>query len=160
LETSIDLTVIPSLALRYPAMTHGGIIYIYIYIRFHDSALCEAVQPGTRLVQCRRLCQGNRYLVSPFGVAFRGTDCVRKARDGCIKILLVAYDAVWFSRCQGCGGKRHLNFQSRRDIGYGSSASFPSVHNMKIHVVTSRNILNFIAAKFIKKMSRSGLDQD
>jgi hypothetical protein len=31
---------------------------------------------------------------------------------------------------------------------------------MKIRVVTSRNIVNFVAAKFIEKIFRSGLDQD
>ena len=84
--------------------------------RFHDSALCKEVQPSTRLFQWRSLCHGHRYTVSPFGVAFRGTDCIRKARDGCIKIRLVAYDAVWFPSCQGCGGERYLHFQGRRTL--------------------------------------------
>jgi hypothetical protein len=113
-------------------------------ICFHDSALCKAVQPSTLLVQLRSLCHGHHYTISPFGVAFRGTDCIRKARDGCIKIRLVAYtyNAVWFSSCQGCGGKRYLHFQDRRDIENGTSTLFPSVDNFQIRVVTSRKIVN------------------
>jgi hypothetical protein len=117
--------------------------YVFLF-RFQDSALCKAVQPSTPLVRWHSLCHGHRYTVSPFGVAFHGTDCIRKARDGFIKILLVAYDAEWFSSCQDCSGKRYLHFQDRRDIENGSNALFPSVDSFKIRAVTSRKVVNLL----------------
>jgi hypothetical protein len=129
---------------RFTAAQYDSRRKCVFLFRFQDRALCKAVQPSTRLVQWRLLCHGHRCTVPPFGFAFHGTDCICKARDGFIKILLVAYDSEWFSSCQDCGGKRYLHFQGRRDIENGSNALFPSVDSIKIRVVTSRKVVNLL----------------
>jgi hypothetical protein len=128
--------------------------------RFHDSALCKAVQPSTRLAQWCSLCHGHRYTVSPFGVSFRGTDCSRKVRDGCIKIRLVTYDAVWFHSCQGCGGKQYLHFQGQWTWKNISNVSFPGVDSYKNSRGHVPQDCKFIVVKFIERFSRNCLDQD